>query len=750
LFFLLLPLFLFSLEINISYFNNNGNKQEILTLRNNFFFKCFKKKKNIVCEFNKVPSTTVFETKTQFFTVIPFFKNDKFYLVIKFKGNVKIISLNDDLVKNPFLELRKKWAKKWIIIVNDKFLNSKSKEGLKFYFKRSLKVYIPAVDENANPINTNNQSKDVIMYFNILKEFKKGVNVKIDIDNFLRKFPNSVFIPDVLYIKMSLLEKESDFNSVINIGKEWIKKYAYEDKLKKVLLLIAKSYYKIGLYSEASYFFNRIITEYPNSKEAELAKIYLADQLFTLGDDKKALKLYKEVLFSTKDLNIASLAATRLAEKYMNKGEVKKALNFYEKVYRANKGFLLKDKNKAFELAKTLAKNKLYSLAIKIGEDLLKKLKPLNDIYEPLLYYLALWNYEDKNYEKSLYYINLYLNKFPYGFYSDKIAALKDKVIFNVPDKNLTKQLSYIDKIIREYNESDVSIVNKALVKKIEILYKLKKYDEILKLENEIKKLPNSIFKNKNEFLQKVKREYIISLLNKNDCVKAINLIEKYHIVLDKKYDEKIYNCAMKVLDYKLASIICNKYLDSPTDKVFIKWMKRKIEALRGMEDYRNLVLAIDDLCQIEKNCYKYKLYKFFALWNLGEYKKALKVANSIKKEDIKNSDVYIKIVKWALENKNYLLAATFAKKIIDLQNKFKAYPYSPFVEFVYAKYTKNKTEAIKVLKHLLKRVKGEDKARALFMLANLTKDKHYLNKCLKVKNSTLWKNLCKDALNLF
>ena len=242
----------------------------------------------------------------------------------------------------------------------------------------------------------------------------------------------------------------------------------------------------------------------------------------------------------------------------------------------------------------------------------------------------------------------------------------------------------------------------------------------------------------------------MLELLKQNKCVKAVNLIEKYHIKLDKKYDDKIYKCAMKAMDYKLASIVCNKYLDSPDDKVFIKWMKRKIEALLGMRDYKNVVLAIDDLCGVYKKCYKYKLYKFFALWNLKEYKKALEVAKSIKTKDIKNADVYIKIVKWAITNKDYLLAATFAKKIIDLQNEFKAYPYSPFVEFVYAKYTKNKKEAIKILKSLLNRVSGEDKARALFMLANLTNDKKYLNECLKVKNSKLWKGLCKDALNLF
>ena len=547
---------------------------------------------------------------------------------------------------------------------------------------------------------------------------------------------------------MVLLDRNNDFEDLVEIGKKWIKKYAYDDKLPKVLLLMGKAYSNMGFLSDASYFFNRIITEYQNTNEADLAKIYLADQLYSTGDSKKAMKLYEDVLFSTKNIDIASLAAARIAQRYMDSGEYKKAYEYYEKIYKANKKFLLKDKNKAFDLAKLLASHKMYSLAIDILEDILKKLKYTDDLYEPVLYYLALWNYEANNYEKSLYYINLYLNKFPFGDYSDKLKALKDKVLFNVPFKDYKKELEYINKVIDEYNGSDIAL--KALVKKAKLFYKLKKYDEILKMEDELKSITKEIFPNKNEFLEKVKKEYVIELLNKNRCIKAIDLIEKYKVKLDKKYDEKVYNCAMKAMDYKLASIICNKYLTSPDDNIFIKWMKRKIEALKGMNDYKNMILAIDDLCSVYKNCHKYKIYKFFALWNLGEYKEALKVANSIQKKDIKNTDAYIKIVKWAIQNKDYLLAATFAKKIIDLQNYFKVYPYSPFVEFVYAKYSKNKKEAIKVLKDVLKRVKGEDKARALFMLSNLTGDKKYLDECLKVKNSTLWRGLCKDALNLF
>jgi len=746
--FLFFPLLLFSLELNVDYFRNS----EILTLYNNFPFKCSKKKEFIVCEFDKLPSTSVFKTKTKFFKFIPAFKNNKFYLFIKLKTKkVFIFSKPDNLYNNPLLSLDNlKKAKKWIIIANKKyFLSKKEFRGLNFYFYNSPKPFVGAVDDRGNPINLENSPKDAIKFFAILEDFKKGKDVSLDIDSFLKNFPDSVFVPDVLYMKMVLLFRNNDFEDVVEIGKKWIKKYSFDEKLPKVLLLIARAYSSEGFLSNASYFFNRIITEYPNTKEAYLAMVYLADQLYSMGDSKKAMKLYEKVLFSTKDIDIASLAAFRLAQRYMDSGQFKKAYEYYRKIYRANKKFLLKDKNKAFELAKNLASHKMYDLAIDIGEDLLKKLKRFDDLKEPLIYYLALWSYKKEDYQKALKYINLYLKYYPFGEYSDNINELRDKVLFNVNEGNLTTQLNYINKIIEKYKGSVIE--KKAFAKKIKILYKLKKYGEILKLKDEILTLSDDIFPNKKEFLKKVEKEYLISLLNQNRCEEVIDLIKKYKITLDKKYDDKIYKCAMKSFNFDIASIVCNKYLDSPNDKVFIKWMKRKIEALKGMKDYKNLIIAIDDLCSVYKKCHKYDLYKFFALWNLKEYKKALKVAKKLEKvKDIKNADAFIKIVNWSLQNSDNLLAAMYAKKIIDLQNYFKAYPYSPFVEFVYAKYTRNKKEAIRVLKDLLKRVKGEDKARALFMLANLTKDKKYINECLKVNDSKLWKGLCRDAKNLF
>ncbi len=747
--FFLIPFIIYALEINVDYYEGN-KKSEILTLYNEFPFTCKKENRKILCVFDKLPTTTVFKTHTKFFKFNPIFKNKHFILEIECLSKCFVYPKRDNLYNNPLdsLNILQK-TKKWVIIANsENFLTKNRPKGLNFYFHNSPKVFVGAVDENQNPVNVNNQAPDVIKYFNILKKFKNGRDVSIDIDNYIKNYPNSVFIPDVLYMKMVLLFNNNDFEDAVNIGKKWIKKFSYDEKLSKVLLLMARAYSNMGFMSDASYFFNRLITEYPNTKESQLAMIYLGDQLYSSGDSKKAMKLYENVLFSTNDVNIASLAAIRLASRYMDKGDFKKAYEYYKKIYDANRKFLLKDKQKAYNLANLLAEHQMYSLAIDIGDNLLKKLKKFDDLYEPLLYHLALWNYQNKNYQKAMEYIDLYLSKFPYGDYSDQLSSLRDKVLFNLPDNNLTKALVNINNILEKYKGT--AIASKALVKKAEILYKMKKYGEILKMENELKNISQNIWPEKNKFLLKVKKEYAVYLLNNKKCLKADEIINKYHLSLDKKYDGQIYKCAMQALDYNLASIVCNKYLDSPSDKVFIKWMKRKIEALKGLNDYQDLVNAIDDLCQVDKKCYKYKLYKFFALWQLKNYDEALEVAKSIKKKDIRNTDVYINIIRWALKNNNNLLAATYAKKIVDLQDSFKAYPYSPFADFVFAKYTKDKKEAVRVLKNLLNRVSGEDKARALFMLANLTKNKRYLNECIKVKNSTLWKGLCKDALSIF
>ena len=277
-FFLLFIFFIFvnSLEINVNYSKDNNGIYEIMTITNETAFSCRSDEKKVICIFKKQPSTPVFKTDTIFFKITPLFTKKNFQIQIDIKQNFVIKSFQNSLYKEPIIGKTYLISKKWVIIASKKipFIDSKNYKGLNFYFKNSPKPYIGTIDENGNPININNQAKDVIKYFEIKKAYEKGKDVVDEIDEFLKEYQNSVFVPDMEFLKMKILDKENKPDEVIKLAKEWIKKYAYNENLPKVLLLIAKNYTKLGFMSDASYFYQRIITEYPNTEEAYLAMVY--------------------------------------------------------------------------------------------------------------------------------------------------------------------------------------------------------------------------------------------------------------------------------------------------------------------------------------------------------------------------------------------------------------------------------------------------------------------------------------------
>jgi hypothetical protein len=278
--FLFFSLFLYSLELNISFYKNQ-KKYEILTLYNNEPFICKAKNKKILCEFNKLPSTPLFKNKSVFFKIFPSFKRNKFHLVINVKGFYQLKSFSEHLYKNAIITPFKiKKAKKWVIIASNKKIDIPKNKGLKFYFVHSLTPYVGPIDENGNPIE-NIQSKDVLKYFEIMSAYKHHKDVSLEIEDFIKNYPDSVFLPDILFLKLQILDKKSESDKVMNLGKMWIKKFAYDENLPKVLLIMAKNYSKMGFLSDASYLYQRIISEYTKTKESYLAMIYLADQLYT-------------------------------------------------------------------------------------------------------------------------------------------------------------------------------------------------------------------------------------------------------------------------------------------------------------------------------------------------------------------------------------------------------------------------------------------------------------------------------------
>jgi len=745
LFFLLIQ-YSFGLTIIVDTTNNYS----VLNIKNKEPFICKKKNKNIyICKFNKLPSTPVFETKSVDFKIIPFFYKKIFYIKIVAKNKSIIKSFEKNLYEGYKKRLKQlKFAKKWVIISYKNklpLIYQKPVKGLKFPLEIDVEPFVGAIDANGNPVNYDTQTADVIEYFSILRQFKKH-NLDIDrIDEFLNKYPKSLFVPDVLYLKIKILDEEGNNEEVIKIANQWIKKYAFNEHLPEVILILAKNYANNADMESATYMYERLFTEYEGTKYAYKGMIYLADELYSAGDSKRAFQLYKKSFTNTKDIEVASLAAFRLGQRYLEEGKIKEAVKYYKKLYEANKNFILKDINQAYQLINNLAEQKQYDLAIQIGKDILKRINFQNDLYEPLLYRLAEWNYQNNHLKKAMKYINLYLSKFPYGDFADNMHSLKDKIIFQIPDKNTSLMLKRYDEIIQKYK--DTNLAKKALKNKIKLLYKLKKYEQILDLN--VSDINKTIIKNSAKFS-------VIQELNKSNCKKAIKIYKEYNISLNKKYDDELFNCAYKTRELDIASQIPNKYLVLNNNKIVLKWLINKAKVFEAQNDYKDLALIIDDICNLKKTkCYKFRYKQFFAYYNLNKPKEFLSIASKfLNNDNIKNIDVFMKVVLYGQKIDNNLLVYTYSKKILELEKKYNTYIQSPLIDFIFvesAKKLNKKEEAIKSLQNLIKLNIDEDsKAKAYYMLSSLTGKKEYLKKCIKLKKSKTWMPLCKQALEVF
>jgi len=742
--FLLFSLPLFALKIVV----DTTNDYSVLTMTNNNPFMCKQKNQNeYVCKFFTLPSTPVFSTNSLYFKLTPFFQKNRFYLKIDVKNKSFIKSFKNNLYDGYNKRLKNlDKAKKWVIISYKNklpFLSNKPIKGLKFPLQVDTDFYLKAIDANGNPLDYDTQTGDVIEYFTILKLFRKKTLLLNRIEDFLQMYPDSIFLADVLYIKTKLLDEEGNIDEVINISKEWVSKYSTNEHLPEVLLLLAKNYANQGLIEDATYIYERLFTEYANSKYAYEGMVYLADQLYSAGDSKRAFELYKQALSNTKDIEVASLSASRIAQRYLDEGNIKESVKYYEKLFKANKQYLLRDKIEAHKLAMQLAKHEAFGIALKITKEIFAKLKPSDDMYEVILYNLAKWSYENKNFQESEKYLNAYLDKFPFGDWADEMKDIKDKILFELNDNNTTLTLNRLDNLIEKYKDSEIS--QKALLKKGEILYKLKKYKDVLKISKNVEL-------NKSMILNSAKNIVIIDLKNEQ-CDEAMKYYKEYNVTLNNKFDDKLFKCSYQTRDFNIASRVCNKYL-LKEDKIALKWLKNKAKVFEAKNEYKKLALIIDDICAIQKTgCYKWKYKQFFAYYHLNKPNEFLKIASKLK-DNIKNIDIFMKVVLYAKQKENNLLVYTYSKKILKLQQKYKTFAQSPFIDFIFvnsAKKLNKKNEAIKVLKTLVKlNIDDENKARAYYMLSSMTTKKEYLQKCIQLKNSKTWKPLCKDSMELY
>jgi tetratricopeptide (TPR) repeat protein len=770
----------FALEISIDSAKEDFTKYSILTLKNHTPFSCqsitndFNVVTEVICAFSKKPSQKVKYLQNDFFKVSTTRKKDIFFLRIKPVHKIKLIGDIFDLtVDDTVFSTNPSVSDKWSIIgyykklplIHEDNKNSEIAIDLPFYLNKDKLPYVGSLDLKGKPVHIK-EVGDVKEYLKVKKFYKekKYVYSLEAVDDILDTYPNTLFKDELLYYKIKAFDKLKEWDNVLSNAKIFLREYSSSDNVPEVLSLLARAYTKMSLNTDADYFFDRLFSEHPNSVYTQWGYIYKGEMLEEAGGTKEAIKYYKKALNQTKDLEVAASAAFKLVNLYLGKS-TKKAAEYVMKIIKAKPDFFMEDLAASKKMMGTFADNEYYEVAAAMADAILKNIDATYDEYEELLQNKAIWLAKTKNKKAALAALNDYMKKFPDGDYIDEVQTTKDELFFDLDDLNDTARLQEFDKLIEEYGSDTIG--ERALYEKAKLLLKDKKYEQVLQMQSELEQLDTEIYTDIEEIIREAAVGLMQKALQEKSCKDVLVISNEHNITLSDKWDDGVYNCAMKGGDFQLSKKIALKNLKAKDIQERKKWLFRYAKVDFATGNYSEVIDVAKDLItliQNPKNSPYKDIYRilFDTYQRLEQKDKMIDMMTKIEEVfglDYRDIDRYVAMITLADEMHDDNMIIKYATKVMQIQQKSDSYVQSPFIEFaLYGAYM-NKQEynkAYDVIKSLDNRkLKAEDRARQKYLLGTVltklwrdTEAKEAYKEAIKVDAQSAWAKLASTALN--
>jgi len=734
-----------ALELSVLGAKENHKSYSTLHVKHKNNFLCqeikndFKEVTKIVCAFSKSPSQKIQTIENNFFNINTEIKDNTYFLIITPRKKIKLYPMifnlsKDDTVFASDVKLSSHWM---ILGYEDKIpfikKNPYSEMSINFPFtlEKNKLPYVGGLDLSGNPVYIK-KVEDVSSYLKIKKLFKqKRYELTLDlIDEVVTKYPNTLFMAELLYFKIKVYMHLKNYDEIIDIAKIYLREYSSDENVAEVLALSSKSYSKLGMNIDATYFFDRLFSEHKNSVYEKWGRIYKGEMLEATGGVSKAVIEYKIALNTTTDLTVAADAALKLARLYLANSNAKESAKFIQKIAKAKPEYFAKYFKLSKEMMLDFAEIEDYISASTISKCLVDNVKITNDDHESLMRNVGVWLSNTQKKKEALEALNRYLNEYDEGVYELEVQVAKDSLFFQVNDENLTQKLDNYTQMINKYKND--SIGSRAVYEKANLLLENKMFNDVLDLEIKLLALDSIIYKDVNQIINDAAvGEMKLSLKNKK-CNRVLAISTKYKIKLSNEWDDGIYECAMKGGDYTLARDTSDRNLKSKDLELRKKWLYRYINVDFATGNYKDVISAsieLISLIQDDKESKYKKVYRtLFDTYNRFENTNGMmKSIIDIKKvygKDSNDIDRYVDMVAMAERAKDNNLLIKYATEVMDIQKISDSYAQSPFIEFtLYQAYVnkENNNEALKVIKSLDKvNIKNSERARQKYLLGSI------------------------------
>lgn len=739
------------------------------------FFDDFGEVTEVKCYFKNAPVEKLSAIKNPFFTLQTHMTPKLYLLTVRPIKKLKLFALPEKMATEKFIVHKKiRYAKHWFIIGYDASLPLiKNREiplnGINFpiqFFNETLPS-VGALGLDGHPIDIN-QVADVDDYLEVRKYYKRNQydEVLMTINKALDKDPNSIFKSEFLLYKIRANVALDNLSDAIDLCKEFLREFSNDEAIPEVLLQMAKLSGTMGLLIDAEYFYDRLLSEHYDTKEATMGLIALGAHTSSKGDSKKAIEYYQHALKKAETKEIASDAALKMANFYLSKGDAKQASFYIQKIAEGNVNYLLEDYQRTLDIAKEFSDHEAYNEAADLMYELLKTLKKSDRRYEAALYQISVWYDLGNSNEKAYELYKRYIKEFEYGDYLTEIEERKDKVLFEIGDTNSTRLLALYDTISQKYSHQEIAKTSQ--YHKAELLFKTKAYQKVLDMKATLRSLDLEVYPNALSLISQSAQALAKAELELKNCQKALTLLRAYDFNLTQGYSDTLYKCTMDVSDFKEAKALAEPFIYEKDLTKRLLWLYRYVKASAKTGDMKTVYVMSEDLlslASIEKISQydDVKIDLFWAAIKLKKEDKALSVISDIEKSwglRFSEIELYVEMAKLAKSKHDNTMLENYASKVMQLQKKHKSYNYSPSIEFMLLnalKKLEKSTKAYKVAKDLVKRVKKEEQlARAYYELGIICQRLNYtaemkkaFQKSSEASKSSPWSKLSQDALDL-
>ena len=772
---------LFALEVTLQGAKENFSDYSTLHLKDPNPFLCQEIKNDfeivtkIVCAFSQEPSKEFNKIQNDFFEIDTQMQKKTFFLIVHpfYKMHLFPMVFNlseDDTVYKANIKLAKHWM---IVGYKEKLPLIKETESAEksinfpFTLTSDKLPYVGGLDIKGNPVHIK-RVKDVSDYIKIKKYYKeKKYDLCLNlIDEVMLEYPNSLFKGELLFYKIRVFAKLKNYDDLIATSKEYLKEYSSDEHVPEVLALTAQAYSKIGLSTDADYFFDRLFSEHKNSKYTQWGYIYMGNMLEEAGSSSKAVNFYEKALNETNDIEVAVTAAYALAKYNLNHSKIKDAATYVMKIVKAKPDFFMQDLKTSLDMMNGFAQEGDYETAAAIAKAIVDASSPELDEYEELLKNIGIWLAKTDKKQEALDALNRYLQTYKYGTYEEDVQAAKDSLFFESEDENLTSRLQKYNELIDTYG--DDSIGERAIYEKAKLLLQNKMYSDVLAMKDSLESLEREKYPEVDNIIsQSVTGLMELSLKNKK-CQEVLNLSNEYNIALSDKWDDGIYECAMKGGDFELSKKIVSKNLNAKDLDERKKWLYRYINVDFATGNYSEVIDASKELITLiedEKDSQYNEVYRilFDAYQRVEKKDKLIEAITKI--QDIfglsyKDIERYVAVMALGSERGDNNMVIKYGNDVMKIQNSSNSYAQSPFVEFtLYQAYIdKNDyNKALQIIKSLdTLDLTPNQRARQKYLLGSVYEklwreddaQKAY-EEAIKAKADSPWAKLAKEAKSI-